>query len=89
MGARGGFARRGSFGRRAFARGAAGRGGWRRRNWFHATGTPGWFRFGPAWGPAADVEPLDKAKALKARAEWLRGELDAIDQRLGELDETK
>jgi hypothetical protein len=42
----------------------------------------GWF------GPA--VDPIDagqESASLKARAEWLRGELDAIDRRLGELNE--
>jgi hypothetical protein len=57
-----------------------GRGGWRRRNWFYATGVPGRARFGP------QSEPLvDETESLKARAEWLRGELNAIDQRLDEL----
>jgi hypothetical protein len=67
------------FGRRFAGRGVAGRGGYRWRNWFYATGVPGWARFSSA--------AADEAESLKAQAEWLRGELDAIDQRLQELDE--
>jgi hypothetical protein len=78
------FAGRPRVGRRFAGRRSGGRGGWRRRNWFYATGAPGWARF-------TDVEPadqgsVDQAESLEARAAWLRGELDAIDQRLQELD---
>jgi hypothetical protein len=58
-----------------------GRGGHRWRNWFYATGVPGWVRFGPDAGDA----PVDETESLKAQAEWLRDELDAIDKRLQEL----
>ena len=71
-------------GRRARGRGARGRGrGWQNR--FYATGQPRWARFGPVpgWAPPT---PEQETEALKAQAEWLRGELDAIDQRLGELE---
>ena len=78
----------GRFGGNRFGgRRAAGRGGYRWRNWFYATGVPGWVRFGPdADVPMPDQPPAGEAAALKAQAEWLRGELDAIDQRLQELD---
>ena len=69
------------FGRRGFGgRGRPGRGGYRWRNWFYATGVPGGARFGP------DADAPSEADALKAQAEWLRGELDSIDQRLQELE---
>jgi hypothetical protein len=78
-----GFRGRRFAGRRFAGRGFAGRGfaggGWGWRNRFYATGVPGW-----AYGPA-DVA-ANETQALKAQAEWLRGELDAIDQRLQELD---
>ena len=82
--ARGGRGFRGprAAGRRFVGRRAAGRGGYRWRNWFYATGMPGSARFGPDAGEA----PVDETESLKAQAEWLRGELDAIDQRLQELD---
>lgn len=64
--------------------GRRGGGGRRWRHWFYATGVPGWARFAdvPPAGGAAD----DDAEFLKARANELRAELDAIDQRLQELD---
>jgi hypothetical protein len=66
-----------------FAARGAGRGGYRWRNWFYATGVPGWVRFGPDAGDAL----VDETESLKAQAEWLRGELDAIDKRLQERDQ--
>jgi hypothetical protein len=73
-------------GRRFIGRrfGGGGFRGRRHRAWFRATGVPGRGRFWPA------VDPIDAAQesvSLKARAEWLRGELDAIDRRLGELND--
>jgi len=80
--------RRGPVGRGFGGRGAASRGGYRWRNWFYATGVPGWACFGPdADVPVPGETPAGEAAALKAQAEWLRGELDAIDRRLQELDE--
>jgi hypothetical protein len=67
-------------------RGRGGRSrGWGWRHWFHATGLPRWARFGPApaWAPPTREQ---EAEALKAQAEWLTGELDAINQRLDELE---
>jgi len=46
-------------GRGVWGRGRGG-GGWGRRNWFNATGLPGWMRAGygyPAWGAASAVTP--------------------------------
>lgn len=70
-------------GRRVAGGRFAGRGGHRWRNGFYATGVPGWVRFGPDAGDA----PEDETESLKAQAEWLRGELDAIDRRLQEADQ--
>ena len=50
------------------------------RNRFYATGVPGRARFGP------DADAPSETESLQAQADWLRGELDAIDQRLQELD---
>jgi hypothetical protein len=80
--------RRNVGGRPVGRRGPRGRsGGWRRRHWFKATGQPRWARFGPAsaWAPPT---PEQETEALKAQAEWLTSELDAINQRLGELEDT-
>jgi len=82
-----------------FGRGVGGRGrggGWGRRNWFHATGMPGWARAGaelPAWGgyppysgaPTAEQE-LD---VLKGQAEYFGGALEDIKKRIGELEAGK
>lgn len=61
-------------------RGGRARGRGRRwRNQFYATGQPRW----------APHTPEQETEALKAQAEWLRGELDAIDHRLGKLENTE
>ena len=76
-------------------RGMARGGGWGRgRGWRHqyyATGLPGWARFGyaPAWG-APPTQPLtqeQETEYLKAQAEGLQQELEAINQRIAELEE--
>jgi hypothetical protein len=76
-----GFGRgRGFWGR--FFRG--GGGGW--RHWFHATGAPGWMRFG---GPAPGIpqpDPELEKRELKNMAETLASELEAIKKRIGELE---
>jgi hypothetical protein len=70
--------------------------GW--RHWYHATGVPGWARFGraPAWGvpPAGAYGPYaapptreQEAEVLKSQAEGLRRQLDAISQRIAELEQ--
>jgi hypothetical protein len=61
--------------------GGFGRGrGW--RNWARATGQPGWLRFG-RWG--ATPPPVNESALLKAQAEQLQAQLDAMQQRLTEL----
>jgi len=48
--------------------------GWRNR--FYATGVPGWVT------PTLDQETAD----LKAQAEWLKVQLDAIQKRIEEIE---
>jgi hypothetical protein len=60
---------RGWFG---FGRGGRGR-GWRHR--FFASGIPGW----------AAISPEQETSELKAQADWLRGQLDAIEKRIEDL----
>lgn len=55
-----------------YGRGATGR-GWRHR--FFAARTPGW----------ALLTPEQETADLKAQADWLNGQLDAIQKRLEEL----
>lgn len=73
-------------------------GGWRHRNWYYATGVPGWARFGgapvsgapPAWGygPYGAAPSREKeTEFLRQQAEWLKQQLDAIGQRIEELSE--
>ena len=72
-------------------------GGWGRRNWYYASGVPGWARFGyaPAWGaPPAAYGPYaapptreQEAGFLKTQAEGLKEQLDAISQRIAELEQ--
>lgn len=80
---------------RGFGMGFGRGGGWGRghrwRNWYHATGQPGWARFGPApgwsaapaWGAPTQEQEADE---LKAQAEWLQEQLNAIQQRIDELE---
>ena len=69
--------------------------GWRHQ--YYATGVPGWARFGymPAWGTppaapygpyAAPPAPEQETEFLKSQAEMLKKELDAISQRIAELE---
>jgi len=82
--------------------GGSGRGGgFGRRNWFYATGMPGWARAGaglPAWGGAAyapayggvpyapGVAPEQELNALKGQAEYLEDALDGIKKRIEEIE---
>jgi hypothetical protein len=85
-----------------WGRGRAWGGGWGRgRGWrygYYATGLPGWARFGyaPAWGEppagpygayAAPPTAGQEAEYLKAQAEMIKEELDAINQRIAELEQ--
>ncbi len=60
--------------------GFAGGRGWRHR--FFATGLPGRMPF--EYGPA----PTEEKEVLKRQAEWLKGQLEAINRRINELGET-
>ena len=80
------------FGRGFGARGRGfGGGGYGRRNMYHATGLPGWMRFGAyaaAYGyPEAcgKADPEAERQALSAQAEYLQKELDSIRRRLDEI----
>jgi hypothetical protein len=70
---------------RGFGRGGGRGGGWRWRHWFYATGLPGWARFGPpaAW---ATPTPEQEVESLRAQAERLQSQLDAVHQRVQELE---
>jgi hypothetical protein len=86
-------------------RGFWGRGGGRgRRNWYYATGTPGWARtpYGyPAWGPVAQPHPFYPGTAaptiteeqelagLKEQAQYFQNALDDISKRIEELETAK
>ena len=74
---------------RGFGSGRGGGWGHGWRHWFHATGLPGWARSGyaPAWGygPSAPPTPEQEAEGLNAQAEWLKDQLNAINQRIEEL----
>ena len=69
--------------------GGGGGRGWRWRHWATATGLPRWARFGaPAWRYGPYPEPVtqeQEVESLKAQAEWLKKELDAVNRCLDEL----
>jgi len=62
--------------------------GYRWRNWYYATGVPGWARFGagPAWGSYAAPPPEQQMDALKNQAQFLKEQLDVITKRIEELE---
>jgi len=69
--------------------------GFRWRNWFYATGVPGWQRFQPsAYGPMATQAPIyptmdreTEMSALKAEAVELEQSLKEINERLAKLQD--
>ena len=71
-------------------RGAQGRGfggggrGW--RNMFHATGMPGWMRFGGYASSHQKPDPEMEKQVLKSQADYLQSELDFIKKRMGEIE---
>jgi len=67
-----------------------GRGGRGHRNWYYATGLPGWARFdAPAWGTlpayAAPMAQDQEAVLLEQQAAWLRQQLGALEERIAAL----
>lgn len=92
---RGSYGRGGRWGDSGFGRGG---GGWGYRHWYHATGLPRWARgqqsagFGyppaVAYGaPDAPPSREQEVQMLKNDAEWLKEQLNAIDQRMDELSQ--
>lgn len=83
-------------GRGFFGRGRGfGGGGWGRRNWYYATGLPGWARTGYA-GAAYEGVPIasrfstqQELDALKGQAEYLEDALNGIKKRIEELESQK
>lgn len=72
-------------GRGAWGCGFGGGGrGW--RNMFHATGLPGWMRFGGSAVAYHKLDPEIERQALKNQAEALQSELDFIKKRMGEIE---
>jgi hypothetical protein len=63
---------------------------------YYATGLPAWARYGgappPAWAPPSAYPPYagptgeQEAGFLRSQAEWLKEQLDAISQRIAELE---
>lgn len=74
-----------------WGRGGGGR-GWQHRNWYYATGLPGWARYGygPAWGAPPAYQPPSReqeTELLRQQAEQLQQQLNDISQRIRELGE--
>lgn len=85
--------------------GGGGRGGgWGRRNWYYATGLPGWARAGygmPAYGGTvnsyaygaapigAAITPPQELDSLKSQAQYFEDSLNGIKQRIQELESNK
>jgi hypothetical protein len=94
----------GGRGRGFWGRGGSRGGGRGWRNWFYATGLPGWARVGsgwPAWGGTAnpyaysgapftqDLTAQQEIDGLKNQAEYLEDNLDGIRKRIEELERQK
>ena len=62
-----------------------GGGGFGWRNWFRATGLPGWLRGVRGTAPASGAGPVDERAVLKQQADALQAELERIRARLDEL----
>lgn len=75
-----GYGHRRGFGGHGFGGGH----GW--RHYFHATGSPGWMRFGAYAEPYRKSDPEIEKQALKNEAEALQSELDFIKKRLSEIE---
>lgn len=76
-------------------RGGFGRGGGRgRRNWYYATGLPGWQRaamgypaFGEGVNPyAPQISAQEERDMLKDQAEFLKQQLDDVQSRISALE---
>lgn len=65
--------------------------GW--RNWYRATGLPGWARvgYGPAWGAGVWQAPTPEQEAtlLRNQAEYLKSALEGVEARLRDLEEVQ
>lgn len=85
-------------------RGSSCGGGWGRRNWFHATGLPGWARTGyglPARGGTGNpyaygggpftpgLTAVQELDALKDQAKYVGDALGDINKRIEELESQK
>jgi len=53
---------------------------------FHATGLPGWMRFGRYDSPYQDPDPSLEKQMLKGQVEAMQSELDFIKKRLSEIE---
>ena len=58
--------------------------GW--RHWFHATGVPGWMRFGGLAPGVPQPDPELEKQELRNMAETLASELEAIKKRISQLE---
>lgn len=73
----------------AWGRGGRGGGrGWRHQ--YYATGLPGWMRYGPT--PAIQAYPQAVAQQqtvadLRDQAEWLKEQLEAIQQQITDIEQ--
>ena len=84
---------------RGFGQGGGfyGRGGGRgRRNWYYATGLPGWARasigmpaFGGTYPYAGAASPSQQADILKSQADILKKQLEDIQLRIEELEKAQ
>ena len=73
-------------GRRQFAGFGGGRGRRGKRNMFHTTGLPGWMRFSAPAAPNAAAAMENETQSLRGVAESLQVQLNAIKQRIADIE---
>ena len=56
------------------------------RNWFHATGLPGWLRGEGQPAPAGSATEEHDVELLRQQAEYLQEALDDLNRRIEELE---
>jgi hypothetical protein len=66
--------------------GCFGGGGRGRRNWFYATGLPGWARGAGGYNTPVMPDVPSESQALKGQAALLQSQLDLVNQRINELE---
>ncbi|MBN1522545.1 MAG: DUF5320 domain-containing protein [Candidatus Aureabacteria bacterium] len=78
------------YGARPFSRGAGRGRGW--RNWYYATGLPGWMRAGytkEGYPDVQEMNPDEEISALQKEASFLKQQMEEIQKRISTLERSE